>query len=79
MGLSSPNNKNDKSSVRDDAFSIWSDALPQLSIGQSSRSVPEWWTLPNAYDLYRPTSHIKLTYKYLEFQAIRFKFHDRIK
>jgi hypothetical protein len=35
--------------------------------------------LPNTYDLYRPTNHIKLTCKYLEFQAIRFKFHYRIK
>jgi hypothetical protein len=29
-----PNNKNDKSQKRDDAFLIWSDALPQLSIRQ---------------------------------------------
>jgi hypothetical protein len=60
-------------------FSIWSDAPPQLSIGQSSRSAPKGWTLPDAYNLYRPASHINLTCKYLRFQAIRFKFHDRIK
>jgi hypothetical protein len=65
--------------VRDNAFSIWSDAPPQLSIGQSSRSVAKGWILPDAYDLYRPTSHIKLTCIYLGFLAIRFKFHDRIK
>jgi hypothetical protein len=35
--------------------------------------------LQNAYGLYRPVSHIKLTCKYLGFQAIRFKFHDWIK
>jgi hypothetical protein len=35
--------------------------------------------LPDAYGLYRSASHIKLTYKYLGFQSIRFKFHDRIK
>jgi hypothetical protein len=52
---------------------------PQLSIGQSSRSVPKGWTLAGAYGLYRPTSHIKLACKYLGFQAIWFKFHDRIK
>jgi hypothetical protein len=28
------NSKNDKSQKRDDAFLIWLDALPQLSIGQ---------------------------------------------
>jgi hypothetical protein len=65
--------------VRDDAFSIWSDAPPQLSIGQSFRSAPKEWTLPDAYGLYRPTRHIKLTCKYLGFQAFHFKFHDRIK
>jgi hypothetical protein len=71
--------QNDKSPVRDDALSIWSNTPPQLSIGQSSRSAPKGWMLPDAYGLYRPASHIKLTYKYLEFQAIQFKFHDRIK
>jgi hypothetical protein len=65
--------------VRDDAFSIWSDVSPQLSIGQSSRSAPKGWTLSDIYDLYRPASHIKLTCKYLGFHAIHFKFHDRIK
>jgi hypothetical protein len=65
--------------VRDDTFLIWSDAPPQLSIRQSFRSVSKGWTLPNAYGLYRPASHIKLTCKYLEFQAICFKFYDRIK
>jgi hypothetical protein len=33
-GVIQPNNKNDKSQKRDDAFLIWSDASPQLSIGQ---------------------------------------------
>jgi hypothetical protein len=28
------NSKNDKSQKRDDTFLIWSDTLPQLSIGQ---------------------------------------------
>jgi hypothetical protein len=28
------NSKNDKSKKKDDMFLIWSDALPQLSIGQ---------------------------------------------
>jgi hypothetical protein len=65
--------------VRDDEFSIWSDAPPQLSIEYSSQSTPKGWTLPDAYGLYRPSSHIKLTCKYLGFQTIRFKFHDRIK
>jgi hypothetical protein len=65
--------------MRDVAFSIWSDAPLQLSIGQSSRSAPKGWMLPDAYGLYRSASHIKLTCKYLEFQTIRFKFHDRIK
>jgi hypothetical protein len=65
--------------VRDDAFSIWLDAPPQLSIGQSYRLTPKGWTLSDAYGFYRPASHIKLTCKYLGFQAIRFKLHDRIK
>jgi hypothetical protein len=78
-GLSSPNSKNDKSPARDDVFSIWSDAPPYLSIGQSSWSAPKWWMLPDAYGLYWPTSHIKLTCKYLGFQTIRFKFHGGIR
>jgi hypothetical protein len=41
--------------------------------------VPKGWTLPDAYGLYRPAGHIKLTCKYLKFQTICFKFHDRIK
>jgi hypothetical protein len=65
--------------VRDGVFSIWSDIPPQLSIDQSSWSVPKGWTLLDAYSLYRPMSHIKLRCKYLGFQSIRFKFHDRIK
>jgi hypothetical protein len=65
--------------MRDDAFLIWSDTPRQLSIGQSSRPTSKGWTLPDAYGLYRPASHIKLTCKYLGFQAICFKFHDRIK
>jgi hypothetical protein len=65
--------------VRDNVFSIWSDAPPQLSIWQSFWSTPKGWTLPDAYGLYWPTSYIKLTCKYLGFQAIRFKFYDRIK
>jgi hypothetical protein len=71
--------QNDKSPARDDALSIWSNTPPQLSIRQSSRSTPKEWMLPDAYGLYRPASHIKLTCKYLGFQAIRFKFYDRIK
>jgi hypothetical protein len=34
-GLISLNSKNDKSQKRNDAFLIWSDASPQLSIGQA--------------------------------------------
>jgi hypothetical protein len=41
--------------------------------------MPKGWTLPDVYGLYRSASHIKLTCKYLGFQSIRFKFHDRIK
>jgi hypothetical protein len=78
-GTLQSSSENDKSLARDDAFSIWSDAPPQLSIGQSSRSTSKGWTLPDVYDLYRPASHIKLTCKYLGFQTIRFKFHDQIK
>jgi hypothetical protein len=33
-GAHEPNNKNDKSQKRDDAFLIWLDALPKLSIRQ---------------------------------------------
>jgi hypothetical protein len=33
-GTLKSNSKNDKSQKRDDASLIWSDALPQLSIGQ---------------------------------------------
>jgi hypothetical protein len=32
-GTLQSSSENDKSPVRDDAFSIWSDAPPQLSIG----------------------------------------------
>jgi hypothetical protein len=69
--------KNDKSPARDE--SIWSDAPPQLSIGQSSRSAPKGWTLLDTYDLYRLASHINLTCIYLGFHASCVKFHDRNK
>jgi hypothetical protein len=72
------NNKNDKSQKRDDVLLSWSDALPQLSIGQppDRRQKGKRCQTHTIYIDQR----IILTYvqKLLDFGAMHFKFHDRI-
>jgi hypothetical protein len=72
------NSKNDKSQKRDDAFMIWSDALPQLSIGQPPdrrQKGKRCQTHTTSIDQQIILSHVQIL---LDFRAICFKFHDRI-
>jgi hypothetical protein len=72
------NNKNDKSQKRDDAFLIWSDALPQLSIGQP----PDQRQKGKRCETHMACIDQRIILAYaqilLDFGAVRFKFHDRI-
>jgi hypothetical protein len=70
--------KNDKSQKRDDAFLIWSDALPQLSIGQPldrRQNVKRCQTHMACIDQRIILAYVQIL---LDFRAICFKFHDRI-
>jgi hypothetical protein len=70
--------KNNKSQKRDDAFLIWSDALPQLSIGQP----PDRRQKDKRCQTHMACINQQIILAYvqilLDFRAIRFKFYDRI-
>jgi hypothetical protein len=72
------NSKNDKSWKRDDVFLIWSDALPQLSIGQP----PDRRQKSKRYQMHMTCIDQWIILAYVQilfdFEVIRFKFHDQI-
>jgi hypothetical protein len=77
-GATQPNNKNDRSWKRDEAFSIWSDALSQLSIRQPSdwrKKGKHWQTHRTCINQWIILVYMQIL---LDFKAIHFKFHDRV-
>jgi hypothetical protein len=63
---------------RDNMFPIWSDASPQLSIGQP----PDQYQKGKHYQTHMTCINQQVILAYvqifLDLRAIRFKFHDRI-
>jgi hypothetical protein len=72
------NNKNDKFEKRDDVFLIWSDALPQLSIGRP----PDRHQKGKRYQTHMACIDQRIILAcmqiLLDFGAISFKFRDWI-
>jgi hypothetical protein len=70
--------KNVKSQKIDDAFPIWSDASPQLSIGQP----PDRRQKGKCCQMHTTYIDQRVIVAYMQmlsyFEAIRFKFHDQI-
>jgi hypothetical protein len=77
-GTLQSNNKNDKSQKRDGAFLIWSDPLPQLSIGQP----PDWRQKGKRCQTHTTCIDQRIILAYVQIllvvEAIHYKFHDRI-